>query len=1054
MFKNLSRPNKLAISVLTYAVGMGVIMLLASIFIKKDALLYLGWYGIFLLFSLIGLPLAGRLFSKMGDGGFAFAKVIGIALSTIPMYLFSYANIFKFNRMFCIICLIIAFVISFLLSGGPKKIKDRLYKTPNLTAMVMGELIFAAALLLFIYFRGNHGSMVETERPMDFAFLMSMWRGDTLPPLDMWLSGHTINYYYFGQYFCTFILKAFNINPDIGYNLCMAVISAMTASLSFGVAANITHHFTQKKNSEGLNLGKRHGIFGKFSVYGTGLISTVLVTFAGNSHSFWYGNWHPGNSFVQLLGKVGVNIGDANSNSSDFHYWYPDATRFIGHNPEIRGDNTIHEYPYYSFLLGDLHAHVLNLIFVFTAIMLVFAIIVKMRSFFDESYYTELASKYKDKKFGKASVLFHRVTGTVWLELIFLGVLLGIFQMTNYWDFAIYTCFAALLFFANHLYDAAKKACNLKKVFKIILLSAVQLAVPLVVGLLLAAPYNAGFTMMASGFSLTKHQTSPYQMFIVWGVHFLIFAVLAIFLYVNGKKNTAVKPKYGLTAKLLLLTGIFSIITIIVSLINIPETSMIQATSLRSFCLYLYLCLAFTITIYSAIRNGFIKARADMFVLMMSFWGFLMIMLPEFIYVVDIYAGALRSNTMFKFTYQGFLLLGTGAAYAVTRIPIRIKKAVHSIKSTIVLWAGLIVNSVCWLSYVLFIHRTEYMDVSYKEVLTLSEKYAQWHNSICSAFWDFIHAHLYSNPNYDILFSFAIQIFLLLLLFGTFALYLQLLYKHTENNSLPQEEAISANSEASNTPFNIKKRPYLGWCVVAFVMLLSLFIPSYYPIIATKQALGGLSIEKYDKEGLDGLKFLTNYTGDANKDSDLGQYAYKDIYDAVIWLNENVEGNPITLERYGDSYTRYCIISSYTGLPTMLGWHTHEMLWRSDPKKTSYESFFEYYKTDVYEENYYNEDGESYSGAIYRILNLIRQRIDYIYNYNGSMESWDTVKGVLDRYNIEYIIVGPFEKKKYEGLNWRNLATFGTVVFPENGDSGEIVIIKVEGSNPTSLVNQ
>ena len=34
-------------------------------------------------------------------------------------------------------------------------------------------------------------------------------------------------------------------------------------------------------------------------------------------------------------------------------YWYPNATRFI--------HNTIHEFPLYSFVVSDLHGHVLDI---------------------------------------------------------------------------------------------------------------------------------------------------------------------------------------------------------------------------------------------------------------------------------------------------------------------------------------------------------------------------------------------------------------------------------------------------------------------------------------------------------------------------------------------------------------------------------------------------------------------------------------------------------------------------------------------------------------------
>ena len=53
-------------------------------------------------------------------------------------------------------------------------------------------------------------------------------------------------------------------------------------------------------------------------------------------------------------------------------YWFPDATRYIGYNPYREEDRTIHEFPCYSFVLGDLHAHVVNIIFVLLVIALLY----------------------------------------------------------------------------------------------------------------------------------------------------------------------------------------------------------------------------------------------------------------------------------------------------------------------------------------------------------------------------------------------------------------------------------------------------------------------------------------------------------------------------------------------------------------------------------------------------------------------------------------------------------------------------------------------------------
>ena len=55
-----------------------------------------------------------------------------------------------------------------------------------------------------------------------------------------------------------------------------------------------------------------------------------------------------------------------------FRYWFPDATRYIGYDPDLP-DKTIHEFPAYSSILGDLHAHYLNILFVVTVTAVIYA---------------------------------------------------------------------------------------------------------------------------------------------------------------------------------------------------------------------------------------------------------------------------------------------------------------------------------------------------------------------------------------------------------------------------------------------------------------------------------------------------------------------------------------------------------------------------------------------------------------------------------------------------------------------------------------------------------
>jgi uncharacterized membrane protein len=61
-----------------------------------------------------------------------------------------------------------------------------------------------------------------------------------------------------------------------------------------------------------------------------------------------------------------------------------------------------------------------------------------------------------------------------------------------------------------------------------------------------------------------------------------------------------------------------------------------------------------------------------------------------------------------------------------------------------------------------------------------------------------------------------------------------------------------------------------------------------------------------------------------------GQFV-PDEYAAVQWLNQNARDNPVILETPGDEYNPgMSRISTWTGLPSVVGWPGHEGQWRGN----------------------------------------------------------------------------------------------------------------------------
>lgn len=119
-------------------------------------------------------------------------------------------------------------------------------------------------------------------------------------------------------------------------------------------------------------------------------------------------------------------------------------------------------------------------------------------------------------------------------------------------------------------------------------------------------------------------------------------------------------------------------------------------------------------------------------------------------------------------------------------------------------------------------------------------------------------------------------------------------------------------------------------------------------------------------------------------------------YKAIVWINQNIKGQPVILEEVGDAYTYSARVSSTTGLITVVGWPTHQWQWRGSSeipfaRKTEVDSFY----NGVYEEE----------------------------------ADWE----FLEKYEVEYIFVGNKERETYQQLDEERMKEFGEVVYDESG---------------------
>ena len=546
-----------------------LLVALSAFLLQGDVWTFWTWYLLALVLGAAAMPLTGRLFRRFQDRGWMFSKVTAIAVSGFLTWFLVAVKIIKFTTMTCIVVTLVCAAASLILYCREQKAGFECIPFAHLDLVYAEELLFFAAFLLWTYFAGFHPAAYGTEKFMDYGFMEAMMRSKTLPATDLWYSQGKINYYYGGQYFAVFLTKLSGAKVELTYNLMRTFV----AGLAFAMPFSLVHQMVTDR------LGKTRSRWKKALPSVTGILAGISVSIAGNMHYVVYGQIIP---FIQKLKGEEVSS-----------YWFPDATRYIGFNPDVE-DKTIHEFPCYSFVLGDLHAHVVDIMFVLLLLGLLYAWMKKVRT-------TELSrDSMSRREFWKKQLLMP--------QLLAAGALLGMFHWTNYWDFVIYfvvTCGAAL--FMNIIGQKGRSKWILG-------VTAAQAAEILTLATVIILPFTLQFdtSNMVQGIALAKHHSLPHQLLVLWGLPGILTILFVVSLLIEKLRGAEQKSLYHLLIS-----------------IRLP----------------------------------------DLFAILMGLCAIGLVLIPELVYVRDIYEnGNARANTMFKLTYQAYIMFGMTMIYAIFRL--------------------------------------------------------------------------------------------------------------------------------------------------------------------------------------------------------------------------------------------------------------------------------------------------------------------------------------------------------------------------------------------------
>ena len=313
-------------------------------------------------------------------------------------------------------------------------------------AILGGEAVFLGFLLVGLLLRWLNPDLWHParggEKPMELAHLTAVLRSAAFPPYDPWHAGGYINYYYFGSVLVGALAHLSGAAPSLAFNLGVATTMGLTALGAWGVVYNLLA--PQRTNDQRPKTRERRALFAAGA-------APVLLLLLGNLAQF----------FWVLSGYARAQWANGRP---EWAYW--DATRIV--------QGTVNEFPFFTFLFGDLHAHMLVM---------------------------PLSLALLGLSLGLALAIgagaWRRLAGGVLLA----GLLAGAIRATNTWDYPTFVGLAALTMAVAGW--RAGRGRGLRWPWRIILVALPPLAM-VAAGNLLFAPFTASFATESSGVELWR----------------------------------------------------------------------------------------------------------------------------------------------------------------------------------------------------------------------------------------------------------------------------------------------------------------------------------------------------------------------------------------------------------------------------------------------------------------------------------------------------------------------------------------------------------------------
>ncbi len=626
---------------------------------------FLTWLIAIELIGIIALPIVYYLTPWLPDRGYSLAKPVALLLVFYPLWLLASTPFIPNSTLIIWLILVALIAVSVWLFRRYRSEIVSFYKREQ-SALIIMEVVFITVFSIWVLLKIYDPGINHTEQPMDFAFLNASASSQHFPPQDPWLAGESVSYYYLGYLIFGGVSRLADVSTSVGYNLALATVAGMAATVIFGLAYNMVRLAGGRLGSALVT-----GSAALLLLLGiANLVSGLELVRAGGGGTPGFWEW------VDIKGL------DSPQQSSEWHpdesgWWWWRATRVIDTVEDGSSrDYTITEFPFFSFLLGDLHPHVMSLPFVLTWIGLMLNFVMSP---------VRLGMRWGLPGYDTL------------ISLGIMGLFLGALAFINFVDIAVFgAAFVGI--------TAIKGYSQGRSVWRGLAAGLTVAAPVLVLSIALYLPFYFSFQSQASGIlPVEEYVTRPFHFFMIWGLFlvivapFLLWETAALARQGNGLRQ---REAIAVSLAIALLPWIAWILFQGVLDWNISET---MGTAWGRLIHILPVVLLVALAVYGALLRSRASANgtedgarqgalALTFVLAMAAVALLLVMGPELFRIMDLFGN--RMNTVFKLSYQAWALFAVVGAFALYYTVSRFNGMNPLLRLAAYGWAGVLVVGV------------------------------------------------------------------------------------------------------------------------------------------------------------------------------------------------------------------------------------------------------------------------------------------------------------------------------------------------------------------------